>query len=99
MNRTHSKLFKFASSSAAARTILILRVSVTWNILQSVIKIRLHIKRMQKNGSNRHLKKQNHDKRSTCCPLKMLCPWTLLRNLTLTLEKKIIKIKNKLSCY
>ena len=46
--------------------------------------------------------KHNHDKRSTCCPLKLvaaLCQETLLKKLDLDIGKKIIKNKNKLSSY
>ena len=52
---------------------------------------------MQKNGSNRHLKKHYQDKRFTGPPLKMSCPGTLLRKPVLYNSKKVIKIKNKLA--
>ena len=40
-----------------------------------------NVKRMKKFGGDRHLTKHNYGKRSTCClPLKVFCPWTLLKN-------------------
>ena len=54
-------------------------------------------KKIAKNNRNKHLMKHNHDKRYTCCPLKMLCPGILL-NLDLDIGKQL-KNKNKLSSY
>ena len=56
---------------------------------------RLQCKKNAKNGSNRHPKKHNHDKRSTCCPPKMPCPGSLLRNPDLDIGKKYTKIKKQ----
>ena len=58
---------------------------------------------MQKNSCNKHHTKHNHDKRFTCCPLKMLCAGTFLKNPDLDIGKKINnksnENKNKLSSY
>ena len=51
-----------------------------------------NVKRIQKHGSNRHLMKHNHDKRSTCCPPKNALLRASQETLTLT-SAKIIKIK------
>ena len=85
----HLELLKFASSSAAERTTLILKVSVIWNILLVSFKYDCNLKRMRKNGSDRRVKKHNHDKISTYCPLKMPGSGTLLRNPDLDIGKKL----------
>ena len=44
--------------------------------------------------------KQNHDKRSTCCPLKTCCcplPRDLVKKLDLDIGEKLKKKKKKLS--
>ena len=49
-----------------------------------------NVKSMQKNASNRHLTKHNHNKRSICCPPRKCFaqgPW--LKNPDLDIGKKI----------
>ena len=73
--------------------------SATWNILRCATKIGVQFKKNRKNGSNWHLKKHNHDKRSTCFSLKMPCLGISLRNPDFDIGQKVVKIKNKLSSY
>ena len=44
---------------------------------------------MQKNGSNRHQMKHNHDKRSNCCTLKTALPMDLVKKPDLNIGKKL----------
>ena len=58
----------------------------------SSLKITDYAKRMQKNNSNKHLMKHNHDKKSTCCPPKTCCrplPRDLVKKLHLDIGKNL----------